>query len=68
MHRHHEDITKVDLIFTDPSQVIASTRRACAIGASTSTSRGRGQVYFDLSCVLIVEGILWVARTTSHLS
>ena len=38
MHRHHEDITKVNLLLTKPSQV--SDRRLCTSAEAAATARG----------------------------
>jgi hypothetical protein len=52
MHEHHEDITKVDLMLTEPSQVIeAGPGEGEQQRLAPLWKPRRGQVCFDLSCV-----------------
>jgi len=54
MQRHHEDSTKVNLLLTEPSQVIEADRGEGEQQRLVHLRKPRrGQVCFDISCVLI---------------
>jgi len=54
LHEHHQDITKVDLLLTEPSQVIeAGPEEGEQQKLALLRKPQRGQVCFDLSWVLI---------------
>ena len=66
LHRHHEDITKVDLMLTEPSQVSKRSGERGAPEACASALRRlrRGHACFDLFCVLIAGAPMFAKRAS----